>query len=237
MVALRYLMAHPKPLPRRIRIRAGKMVVYCFGDASSSGFGFTLEIDGQVYYKYGQWNDTADNKSSNRREAKNLLESLRRAVEDHKLQGLELFIFMDNTTAEATFWKGWSKDKLSSGLVLEMQKMEMEKDLLIHIIHVSGSQMIRQGTDGMSQADHSSDVMNGDTMTQHIPLNETAFEQSRDLQNQFERYFDDLNLHYLEPKDWFDKFHDFGNFVWAPPPPPSNQSCCRPFKQGATQET
>jgi len=139
MVALRYSMAHPKPLPRRVCSRTGKKVIYCFGDASSSGFGFTLELDGHVYYSYGQWDDRAEDRSSNWREAKNLLESLRRAVEDHHLQGLELFVFTDNTTAESTFWKGWSKDKLLSGIILKMRKLEMEFDLLLHSIHVSGS--------------------------------------------------------------------------------------------------
>jgi len=115
MVALRYQMSHPKPLPRRVQSRSGKKVIYCFGDASSSGFGFTLEVNGHVYYSYGQWDESADNKPTPTL-TKNLLESLRRAVEDHQLQGLELFIFTDNTTAEATFWKGWSKDKLLSGI-------------------------------------------------------------------------------------------------------------------------
>lgn len=218
MVALRYLMAHPKPLPRRVRSKAGKRVIYCFGDASKSGFGFTLEIDGHVYYNYGQWNAQVDDLSSNWREARNLLDSLRRAVEDHKLRGLELYIFTDNTTAEATFWKGWSQDKLLSGIVLEMRKLEMEHDLLLHIIHVSGTRMIGQGTDGMSRADHSTGVMDGDTMEQHIPLNESAFERSTKLEKLFRTSFEELKFRFLKPKEWFDEYHAFGNFVWTPPP-------------------
>mmetsp|Transcript_18233 Transcript_18233/g.45137 ORF Transcript_18233/g.45137 Transcript_18233/m.45137 type:complete len:1296 (-) Transcript_18233:2196-6083(-) len=218
MVALRYLMSSAKPLPRRVRSKKGRKVVYCFGDASSSGFGITLEVDGTVYYEYGQWNEKAENRSSNWREATNLLEGLRRAVEDHNLHGLELFIFTDNTTAESTFWKGSSSDQALSSVVLEMRKLEMEYDLTLHVIHVSGSRMIKQGTDGLSRADHSNGVMNGEKMSRHVPLNLSAFDRSPQLKQRFDSYFPTLKLKLMKPRDWFDEYHRFGNFVWTPPP-------------------
>ena len=218
MEALRYLMSSPTPIPRRVRSTSGRKVIYCFGDASSSGFGITLEMDGRVYYEYGQWNEEVEGKSSNYRETKNLLQGLKRATRDHGLHGLEIFIFTDNTTAEATFWKGSSKNKDLSDLVLEMRKLEMENDLILHVIHVSGTRMIQQGTDGLSRADHSNGVMSGDSMTQHIPLDETAFQRSPPLLKRFKAHFLNLNLRMLEPRDWFDEHHRFGNFVWTPPP-------------------
>mmetsp|Transcript_18229 Transcript_18229/g.45121 ORF Transcript_18229/g.45121 Transcript_18229/m.45121 type:complete len:1319 (-) Transcript_18229:2184-6140(-) len=218
MEALGYLMSSDKPLPRRVRNKAGKKVIYCFGDASSSGFGITLEVDGIVYYEYGQWNEKAEKRSSNWREATNLLEGLRRAIKAHRLQGLELFIFTDNTTAESTFWKGSSRDEALSYVVLEMRKLEMEFDLLLHVVHVSGSRMIRQGTDGLSRADHSNGVMNGDKMTRHVPLNLSALERSPILLQRLKTCFSDMSWDVLEPRDWFDEHHRFGNFVWAPPP-------------------
>jgi hypothetical protein len=201
-----------------VRSTSGRKVIYCFGDASSSGFGITLEIDGKVYYEYGQWNEEVQGKSSSYRETKNLLQGLKRATQDHGLHGLEIFIFTDNTTAEATFWKGSSKNKDLSDLVLEMRKLEMENDLILHVIHVSGTRMIQQGTDGLSRADHSNGVMSGDPMTQHIPLDETAFQRSPPLLKRFKAHFLNLNLRMLEPRDWFDEHHRFGKFVWTPPP-------------------
>jgi len=218
MEALAYLMESASPLPRRVRSKQGKTVVYCFGDASSSGFGITLEINGEVYYEYGQWNEVADNRSSNWREAKNLLEGLRRAISDHELNGLEIFIFTDNTTAEATFWKGWSKNKSLSNIVLELRKLEMQYDVQLHVIHVSGSRMIRQGTDGLSRADHLNGVMNGEPMRSFVPLHLSAFERSKSLRQKCETSLAALNLKFLKPKEWFEEFHTFGNFVWTPPP-------------------
>ena len=218
MLALRYLMEGSSPLLRRVRSRIGRTVVYSFGDASSSGFGITLEVEGKIYYEYGQWDESADGQSSNWREATNLLEGLRRAIHDHALEGLEVFIFTDNTTAESTYWKGWSRDKALSDIVLEMRKLEMEHDIVLHIIHVSGSRMIRQGTDGLSRADHSNGVMNGEDMTRHVPLNESAFERSPELLHRFNTMFPGLELQLLEPRAWYDEYHNYGNFVWCPPP-------------------
>src|SRR6056300_31347 len=178
-------MASSTPIQRRVRSKRGRKVIYCFGDASSSGFGITLEIENRIYYEYGQWSSRADDKSSNWREATNLLEGLRRAIDDHKLSGLEIFIFTDNSTAETTYWKGSSKNKELSRIVLEMRKLEMENDLILHVIHVSGTRMIQQGTDGISRADHSNGVMSGDNMVQHIPLHLDAIQRSPILKEQF----------------------------------------------------
>lgn len=109
-------------------------------------------------------------------EARNLLLGLKRAAQDHALTGLEIFIFTDNTTAEGAFWKGYSPIKELSEIVLEMRKLEMQFDLILHFTHVSGTRMIAQGTDGLSRADHSTGVMVGEDMTTFIPLNESAFD-------------------------------------------------------------
>jgi len=159
--ALTSLMSAEKPILRRVRSKAGRKVVYTFGDASEAGFGRTLQVEDKVYYQFGQWSARADGRSSNWREAQNLLDGLTTAVKEHCVTGMELFIFTDNSTAESTFWKGYSKNKELSRIVLSMRKLEMEEDLVIHVIHVSGSRMINQGTDGLSRADQSTGVMQG----------------------------------------------------------------------------
>mmetsp|Transcript_7983 Transcript_7983/g.19280 ORF Transcript_7983/g.19280 Transcript_7983/m.19280 type:complete len:1317 (-) Transcript_7983:1541-5491(-) len=216
--ALKYLMSDPTPRPRRVRGTQGRKVIYCFGDASGSGFGFTMEQHGILHYHYGQWSTIADGKSSNWREARNLLEGLKLSARDHSLQGLEVFIFTDNTTTESAFWKGTSKSRELSEIILEMRRLEMTTDLILHVVHVSGKRMIKQGTDGLSRADHSSGVMQGESMVQHIPLNEDAFVRSPKLHKKFISLLDGMDFTFLKPHQWFDEYHAYGNYVWIPPP-------------------
>jgi hypothetical protein len=89
------------------------------------------------------------------------VETLERVVEAHNLEGSEIFIFTDNTTAEAAFWKGTSKSKKLFELVLRLKLLKMKFGLKLHIVYVSGRHMIAQGTDGLSRADHSKGVTRG----------------------------------------------------------------------------
>jgi hypothetical protein len=57
---------------------------------------------------------------------------------------------MDNSTAKAAFWKGTSKSRLLFDLVLQLKELELDYDLCLHIIHVSGEKMIAVGTDSLS---------------------------------------------------------------------------------------
>ena len=107
-------MQDDKPRLRRVRSKAGRRAVYCFGDASAAAFGRTLVVDGKLYYQFGQWTDEKKGRSSNWREARNLLLGLKKAAEDHAVTGLEVLIFTDSSTAEGAFWKGYSPVKALS---------------------------------------------------------------------------------------------------------------------------
>jgi hypothetical protein len=45
-------------------------------------------------------------------------------------------------------------------MILELRKMEMEGQFIIHLIWIAGKRMIAQGSDGLSRGDFSSGVMN-----------------------------------------------------------------------------
>ena len=72
----------------------------------------------------------------------------------------------------------------------------------LHFIHVAGTRMIAQGSDGLSRGNLSEGVMRGTAMDSFIPLNETAFKRSSTLKEWIRSWaFGDLEL--LAPKDWF----------------------------------
>jgi hypothetical protein len=100
----------------------------------------------------------------------NLVEALESLVVEHALRGSEIFIFTDNSTAEAAFWKGTSKSEALFELVLRLKELELEQDIQLHVVHVSGKRMIAEGTDGLSRADHGEGVMLGSDIRTFIPL-------------------------------------------------------------------
>mmetsp|Transcript_23391 Transcript_23391/g.35458 ORF Transcript_23391/g.35458 Transcript_23391/m.35458 type:complete len:132 (+) Transcript_23391:3856-4251(+) len=80
------------------------------------------------------------------------------------------------------------------------------------MVHVSGITMIAQGTDGISPGDHSQGVMAGHSFDKFIPLHLNA------IKVWFHRLSLGLNFKFVEPDDWYETTHSFGNFVWNPPP-------------------
>jgi hypothetical protein len=96
--------------------------------------------------------------------------------------------------------------------------IEMENDLILHVIHVSGKRMIRQGSDGLSRADHSQGVMTGASMESFIPLHQSALEQDTRLEKWLSDVTRGLGFQVLDPSGWFSTAHSQGNFIWIPPP-------------------
>jgi hypothetical protein len=124
--------------------------MYGFGDASKPAFGATIQIGEEIHYQYGQWsNEVVEDSSSNWRELGNLVHLLKAIAKDHDICGHEIFIFTDNSTAEAAFWKGTSRSEKLFDLVLELKELELDLGLMLHVIHVSGRRMIAQGTDSL----------------------------------------------------------------------------------------
>ena len=210
-------------------------VKYAFGDASKAGFGSSWISNNGVKYRFGTWGRDIANGSSNLRELKNLVDTLKSMAQDGELDGAEVFIFTDNSTAEAAFFKGSSKSRLLFELILELQELEINFRTKIHFIHVAGTRMIAQGSDGLSRGNLSEGVMRGMSMDEFIPLNETALTRSPELENWIKSWAVG-DLEFLQPKDWFLRGHDIlegqfesnvdgfkwplyrkGTFVWAPP--------------------
>jgi len=134
------------------------------------------------------------------------------------LDDLEVFMFTDNSTVDAAFWKGSSKSKKLLDLVLRLWQLEMRTGMILHIVHVSGKRMIAQGKDGLSRGDHSTGVMTGKLITAFVPLHLGAFERSQELQSWTEFILSDCSPKFLTPEGWFDQTNCNGTFVWAPPP-------------------
>lgn len=155
--------------------------VYIVSDASGSGFGTCLVIQGNdvIYTEFGKWTkEVTEQRSSNFCESSNLLIRLKNLLQDGKIErGSEVFIVMDNAVAESTFFKGSSKSSSLHDLIVELQRLEMEGDLIVRLVWISGKRMIKIGVDGLSCGDFSSGVMAGDKLLKHLPFNESALDR------------------------------------------------------------
>lgn len=239
------------PSRRLVRGRDIARVLYGFGDASGAGFGASWtepmwksdSSKGEkpsIRYRFGRWGSDAEDASSNYRELKNLVDVLAEMGEKGELSGVEVFLFTDNSTAEASFAHGSSKSSVRLfDLVKRLKVLEMTMQTRLHIIHVSGQRMIVQGTDGLSRGVLSEGVMGGNDMNSFVPLHLAATQRSEGLLKWLKECCDPpgrQGFELLSVDDWFEKGHDViggdrnedgvwipktatGFYVWAPPPP------------------
>jgi hypothetical protein len=133
--------------PPQRSVRPGKLAnaVYGFGNTSKDGFGVSVKINGKIAWRSGTWNLSMREESLNYREFRNLVEDIEKFVENGTLQGHELFLFTDNSTAEAAFFKGASTSEKLFDLVLRLRNLRMRGELFIHMVHISGTRMIWSG--------------------------------------------------------------------------------------------
>ena len=127
-------------------------------------------------------------------------------------------MFTDNSTTESAFWKGTSHCKKLCALVVRLRKLEMNTGMILHVVHVSGRRMIKQGSDGLSRSDHSTGVMAGDSMLKHVPLHLDAFTRSPALKEWVQDLTREMDATFLTPEGWYADTNREGVFIWSPPP-------------------
>jgi hypothetical protein len=88
-------------------------------DASATGFGSSLQLPtGHLLYRYGLWGRDNEASSSKYRELRHLVEVLEDGVFTGVLHGSEIFLFTNNFTAEAAFYRGNSSSRALFQLIL-----------------------------------------------------------------------------------------------------------------------
>ena len=173
--ALLELTSAASPTIRKVRSGRVCVAIYGFGDASGSGFGATIDLpDVGLVGRFGVWGKDAEDASSNYRELRNLVETVEKEATSGALDGNELWIFTDNSTAESCFVRGGSSSKKLHALVLRLRLVEMRGRFTLHIVHVAGTRMIAQGTDGLSRGSFLEGVVVGESMLAYIDLAHSA---------------------------------------------------------------
>jgi hypothetical protein len=91
--------------------------------------------------------------------------------------------------------------------------MEITAGMTLHIIHIAGTRMIAQGTDGLSRGDFLEGVMKGEEFFSFVPLHLSALERSPELEGWLRGLFPHGELETLAPEDWFKKAHDIRSWT------------------------
>jgi hypothetical protein len=87
----------------------------------------------------------------------------------NSLEGVELFLFMDNIVAEGVFYRGTLSIPKLFSLILRLWNLKASVGLCLHVIHVAGKHMIVQGTDGLSRGNTSEGALCGAPMLSFVP--------------------------------------------------------------------
>jgi len=62
-------------------------------------------------------------------------------------------------------------------MVLDLRKIEMIGDIIVHFVWISAERMIWQGDDGLSRGDFLSGVTAGESFLKFLPLHQSVLER------------------------------------------------------------
>jgi hypothetical protein len=132
-----------------------------FGDGSGTGTGGTFETlrhDGpslpELEPWMGVWAPHVHHFDSNWKEARTLLwtmERLHGRGQQNRVRGATLFYFTDNIVTYYVIQNGSSSSPVLHDLVRAVKHLELLLECRVEVIHVPGTLMIVQGTDGLSR--------------------------------------------------------------------------------------
>ena len=130
-----------------------------WGDGSGTGAGGTFNLTSSsdtsdlttlTIWK-GVWGSQVASFSSNWKELRTLLFTLEheKSLGGERVKGRRLLYFTDSMVSYDVFRKGSSKSTPLWTLFLKIKLLELELQCVLQVIHVPGTTMIEQGTDGL----------------------------------------------------------------------------------------
>jgi hypothetical protein len=129
-------------------------LVGTWGDGSGTGTGGTIETKNVPTLEtwMGTCNPRVHHFSSNWKELRTLLWTMERLIAQRRqLKGVTLFYFTDNMTTYYIVQNGSSKSIELHKLIRKIKLDEVRLGCRIEVIHVPGTLMIEEGTDGLSR--------------------------------------------------------------------------------------
>jgi hypothetical protein len=142
------------------RAHSGRGIVLKWGDGSGTGTGGSTEFyeltEAQLASPgmelwMGVWGARSKPRTSNWKEARTVLESLLQERGTDRLRGRMVFYMTDNLVSYYVINSGSSRTPGLLQLALEIKELCLELGCQVEVVHVPGTVMILQGTDGQSR--------------------------------------------------------------------------------------
>jgi hypothetical protein len=133
--------------------RSGTLVP-SFGDGSGTGTGGTVQyVEGAPFEMWlGTWHPRAYHFSANWKEMRTLLGTLERAkAAERDVRGVTFFYFTDSSTVYYAVSKGSSPSNSLHDMVEKIKRLEIELGCHLEVVHVPGTTIITERTDGLSR--------------------------------------------------------------------------------------
>jgi hypothetical protein len=205
-------------------VSGARCVVFGGGDASGEGFGSLTSPFGMLpLLRQGFWGVLG---SSNWREMRNVLEAIRAEARLGRLVGCEVWMATDNSTAEASFYKGRSSSPELDAMVLELRLLAIAGNFILRLVHIAGTRMIEIGIDGLSRGELQAGDLAKAATAHIIPLHLHPLERSTELTHWLSSWLSDFSI--ASPEDWFYRAQGAGCYdapsrpqdpwVWTLPP-------------------
>jgi hypothetical protein len=217
------------PTPVQIIVRpvcGASLVAYGGGDASGEGFGGQMQPLGmQPLLRRGFWCPVDSNESSNWRELRNLIDTIKEEVKQGRLVGREVWLATDNSTAASAYYRGTSTSKTLHEMIVELRMLSLKGNFMLHLFHVAGTRMIQSGVDALSRGElHISSLEKA--IQTLMPLHLSPIQRSSSLQQWLQSWLDS-KFWICEPTHWFYEAHQAGEYetpatsktwIWDLPP-------------------
>lgn len=125
--ALEVLTKGDTPPERPVRPKAIATAGYGFVDAAGAGYGSSIQAPFRrfqqqhqrgIHIHFGLWSRDLDSASSNHKELLNLVETIKKGVQEGHYRNMELFISTDNFVTECAFFNGNSSSRTLFELML-----------------------------------------------------------------------------------------------------------------------
>jgi hypothetical protein len=139
---------------RRVRSSKAGTLVPSMGDGSGTGTGGTVQyLDAEPLDMWmGVWSPRVYHFSSNWKEMRTLVATLERAKATRRtdIANVTFFYFTDNIVTYFAVTAGSSRSPGLHSMVEEIKKLEIELGITLEVVHVPGTTIIEERTNGLS---------------------------------------------------------------------------------------
>jgi len=124
-------------------------------------------------------------------------------------------MFTDNMAANGENFKGTSPSCYLFELIMYLRVWQMQDSFILHVIHITGTHVIRSGVDGLPLGDANEGVMSGISSLDFVPLHLDPIKWFPGELEWIRDWHSGSDLTLLDPEGWYMMAHGYGSYLWS----------------------